>query len=112
MTCIFSFCSLFKSYKPECVPEKVPAVNLQLAFRAVGKMNQFFQQAQLRLEAGHGQGEEEHAKTVTWNIDHGMKRVSIGSSLHHPPSSPCINALFVANISPFPFLNVWLLKSF
>ncbi|KDR10969.1 hypothetical protein L798_15047 [Zootermopsis nevadensis] len=35
-------------------------------------MNQFFQQAKSRLDAGSG--EEGHAKMVAWNIDLGMKR--------------------------------------
>jgi hypothetical protein len=42
-------------------------------------MNQLFQQAKLRLDAGRG--EEGLAKIVTWNIDLGMKRVSVGGSL-------------------------------
>jgi hypothetical protein len=91
LTCILSFCSLFKSYKPECVPEKVPAVNLHLAFKAVGKMNQFFQQAQLRLNAGSS--EETCAKMVKWNIDQGLKKVSEGASmLNNLPPSPYIGA--------------------
>jgi hypothetical protein len=56
------------------VPEKVAAVNLHLAFKAVGKMNQFFQQAQLRLNAGFS--EERSAKMIKWNIDQGLKKVS------------------------------------
>lgn len=91
LTCILSFCSLFKSYKPECVPEKVPAVHLHIAFKAVGKMNPLFQQAQLRLNAGSS--EETGAKMVKWNIDQGLKKVSEGALvLNNVPPSTCIGA--------------------
>jgi hypothetical protein len=86
LTCILFFFSLFKSYKPECVPEKVPAVNLHLAFKAVGKINPFFQQAQLRLKAGSS--EEKCAKMVKWNIDQGLKKVSEGASVLNNVAPP------------------------
>lgn len=96
ITCNLLFYSLFKSYKPECVPERVPAVNLQIAFKAAGKMNQFFQQAKSRLDAGGS--EERLAKMVTWNIDLGMKRVSVGASLLiFPLPTPCV---FVNTLCP------------
>lgn len=89
MTYILQFHSLFKSYKPECVPERIPAVNLQLAFKAVGKMNQLFQEAKSRLDAGSG--EEALAEIITWSIDHGMKKVSVGASLlTFPLPAPCL----------------------
>jgi hypothetical protein len=74
------------------VPEKVAAVNLHLAFKAVGKKNhQFFQQAQLRLNAGIS--EERPARMVKWNIDQRLKKVNEGASvLNNVPPSPCIGA--------------------
>jgi len=75
LTSFYVICSLFKSYKPECVPEKIPAVNIQVAFKAAGKMNPFFQQARLRLGAGNV--DQGNAEMVKWNIDQGVKRVSV-----------------------------------
>ncbi|GFG41066.1 hypothetical protein Cfor_04542 [Coptotermes formosanus] len=75
---------LFKSYKPECVPEKIPAVNLQVAFKGASKMNPFFQQARLRLGAGNV--DQVHAEMVKWNIDQGVKRTRTKTKVDAIPS--------------------------
>jgi len=105
LTCIFYvFCSLFKSYKPECVPEKIPAVNIQVAFKAAGKMNPFFQQARLRLGAGNV--DQGNAEMVKWNIDQGVKRVSVDAAVHNDISTSNIAALLLVFAHPNDFLSV------
>jgi centromere protein I len=75
---------LFKSYKPECVPERIPAVNIQVAFKAAGKMNQFFQQARLRL--GAGDVDQGNGEMVKWNVDQGVKRTRKKTKVDAIPS--------------------------
>ncbi|XP_069684258.1 centromere protein I-like isoform X2 [Periplaneta americana] len=65
---------LFKSYKPECVPENTVAINLQLAFRSVGKMNSVFEKVQSRLNATHD--ERTHTENIVWDCAQGLKRTT------------------------------------
>jgi hypothetical protein len=74
------------------VPEKIPAVNLQVAFKGASKMNPFFQQARLRLGAGNV--DQVHAEMVKWNIDQGVKRVSVDVAVLSDLSPECIGVLF------------------
>ncbi|KAJ9578563.1 hypothetical protein L9F63_005213, partial [Diploptera punctata] len=63
--------SLFKSYKPECVPEKIKAVNIQIAFANVGKLNPLFEQARNRLT-----GTQVVTKNkLVWDVDTAFKKV-------------------------------------
>jgi hypothetical protein len=73
------------------VPEKIPAVHLQVAFKAASKLNPFFQQAQLRMGAGNV--DQGHAEMVKWNIDLGVKRVSVDVAVLSDISLECIGAL-------------------
>jgi len=100
----YVFCSLFKSYKPECVPEKIPAVNIQVAFKVAGKMNQLFQQARLRLGAGNV--DQGNAEMVKWNVDQGVKRVSVNAAVHNDISASYIVALLLVYPHPYDFLYV------
>ena len=63
--------SLFKSYKPECVPEKVNPVSLEFAFKNVGKMNQYFHQSQQRLNMGVTRDK----RKIEWDVSSHRKRV-------------------------------------
>lgn len=106
----YVLCSLFKSYKPECVPEKIPAVNIQVAFKATGKMNQFFQQARLRLGAGNV--DQRNAEMVKWNIDQGVKRVSVNAAVYNDISTSYIAALLLVFLPPLwlsicSYRSVW-----
>ncbi|PSN56634.1 hypothetical protein C0J52_11271, partial [Blattella germanica] len=56
--------ALFKSYKPECVPEKVPAISLEFAFKNIGKMNVLFDRAQQRAGARRVNTQ---TRKITWN---------------------------------------------
>jgi hypothetical protein len=61
---------------------------MQVAFKAAGKMNQFFQQARLRL--GAGSVDQGNAEMVKWNIDQGVKRVSVNAAVHNDISTSYI----------------------
>lgn len=57
------------------MPERIPAVNIQLAFKAAGKMNPFFHEAQLRL--GTSDIDQRYPEMLKWHTDQGIKRVSV-----------------------------------
>ena len=60
---ILALLSLFKSYKPELVPEKVQSVNVESAWTPVPEALQImFQAARARLE-----GQDLHSKSSDWN---------------------------------------------
>jgi len=67
-------------------------------------MNPFFQQARLRLGAGNV--DQGNAEMIKWNIDQGVKRVSVDAAVHNDISTSNIAALLLVFAHSYDFLYV------
>ena len=67
-------------------------------------MNQFFQQARLRL--GAGDVDQGNGEMVKWNVDRGVKRVSVNAAVHNDISTSYIAVLLLVFPYPYDFLYV------
>ena len=67
-------------------------------------MNQFFQEARLRL--GDSNVDQGDAEMVKWNVDQGVKRVSVNAAVHNDITTSYIAALLLVFPHPYDFLFV------
>ncbi|KAJ8668120.1 hypothetical protein QAD02_009783 [Eretmocerus hayati] len=64
---IIALLSLFKSYKPEVVPEKIPSINLHSAWRPISENLQLdFDRARARILSTQAQGDDQMC--CDWNV--------------------------------------------
>ncbi|KZC12731.1 Centromere protein I, partial [Dufourea novaeangliae] len=94
--------SLFKSYKPELVPEKIESVNIESVWKPIPEeLQKMFQNARVRFE--NQEIKDLHSKSFNWNtLEHGRTKKSmtpllpsvryfqIGSSKHKEKDSTSI----------------------